>query len=322
MSMTLEIEGEGDPVAIPASLESLLGPAGGRYFGAGYRAVRYSYESAAWGGTSRVEAVGRVAYPATWSTANDGSVRQPHLSSVDAVVLPLLALEREAPPRQRQALDRLYVASIDLRAGASPWIELNAVPVRYTVAATDAQCRLTGVSGNIRFNTTLSAAGTRPIRDESGPPPDLPSVYGGLFQNTRTRSTVSDLDLTAVELRGSHLFDTDDVFPPAPGIGASLWPAPTVIDYLVTMGQLTQALVYESAGTTRSKAGPLWMRTMTIEIVQPPERLPVAFETITRVKRDRIVTRAGERIHDVLVESSATSGVRARSTLAYKEALV
>ncbi|WP_454156804.1 AvrD family protein [Microbacterium lacticum] len=319
MSMTLEIEGMGDPVAVPVSLESLLGPAHGRYFGAGYRAVRYSWESAVRGAGSQVEAVGRVVYPATWSTASDGFVRQPHLSSVDAVVLPLLVLERGAPPRQRQALDGLYVTSIDLRAGASPWLELDAVPVGYTVEATEAQCHLMGVSGNIRFNTTLSAAAARPTRDEPPSSPGRPSVYGGLFQNTRTRSTVSDLDLTEGELRGSHLFDTDDLLTPGPGIGASQWPAPTVIDYLVTMGQLTQALVYESAGTTRSKAGPLWMRTMTIEIVEPPTRLPMAFDTTTRVVRDRIVERGGERIHDVLVESSATSGVRARSTLAYKE---
>lgn len=85
------------------------------------------------------------------------------------------------------------------------------------------------------------------------------------------------------------------------------------------MGQLTQALVYTSAGTARSDAGPLWMRTISIRIDDPPRILPTQFESITRMRRDRVLQRDGHRLHDVVVESSATSGVTALSKLAYEE---
>lgn len=317
MSMTLETERQGGAITEPVSLEALLGPAHGRFFGAGYRAVRYSWDSSTGNAGPQVDAVARVAYPTRWSTDGGGSVRQPHLSSVDALVLPLLLIERLASPQQRRAHGRLYVASVDLRAGASPWLALDAVPVRCTVEHTETRCHLMGVAGSIRFNTTLLAGTAQPEPKVPAPTPGSPSVYGGLFQTTRVRSTVK---ATEAGLRGSHLLDSDDALSPAPGIGASLWPAPTVVDYLVTMGQLTQALVYESAGTTRLEAGPLWMRTMTIDIHEPPSSLPSGFDTTTRVLRDRVVERAGERIHDLMVESVATSGVHARSTLAYKEA--
>lgn len=317
MTMTLETERQVSAVTEPVSLEALLGPAHGRFFGAGYRAIRYSWDSSMESAGPQAEAVARVAYPTRWSTDGDGSVHQPHLSSVDAVVLPLLLMERLASPQQRRDLGRLYVASVDLRAGASPWLALDAVPVRYTVEDAEARCRLMGVAGNIRFNTTLLAGAAQPESKAPIAVPSAPSVYGGLFQKTRIRSTVS---VRKAELHGSHLLDSDDALSPAPGIGASQWPAPTVIDYLITMGQLTQALVYESAGTTRSEAGPLWMRTMAIDIHEPPSSLPTGFDTATRVLRDRVLERAGQRIHDVMVESVATSGVHARSTLAYKEA--
>lgn len=85
------------------------------------------------------------------------------------------------------------------------------------------------------------------------------------------------------------------------------------------MGQLTQAVVYAAAGSTRADSGPLWMRTMRIHVGDQPRQLPTRFDTTTRIARDRVLEWAGKRIHDVVVESSATSGVTARSTLAYEE---
>lgn len=321
MGMTFESAELGDPTSPPTELEleSLLGPAQGRYFGAGYRTVRYSIQSAASLEPMGIEAIGRAVYPSHWSTDGRGSARAAHLSSVDAVILPLVAAEHLASPQERQGLARCRVTSIDLRAGTSPWLALDAVPVELALDGAGMERRLSGMTGNIRLNITLTAAGGQHEPKVGAWTADGPSVYAGLLQLTHTQTTVRDLNATAGELYGSHAVSFADALTPSAGLEALWWPAPTVIDYLVTMGQLTQALVYASAGTTRSDAGPLWMRTMKIEIDTLPSRLPSHFDTTTRILRDRVLKRAGERVHDVAVESVATSGVRARATLAYKE---
>lgn len=300
-------------------MESLLGPAQDRYFGAGYRAVRYSLTSVDVV-AAEIEAVASVAYPSRWSTDGDGLARSAHLSSVDAVILPLLVMESLAPSWELQTAGRFRVSSIGLRAGTRPWLALDAVPVKLTIDDAGSQRHLRAMSGNIRLSATLLRMDERFRADGTAWSSDHPSVYGALFRTLHTRSVVRDLDVTRGELRGSHAIEAQGAFAPGAGLEADQWPAPTVVDYLVTMGQLTQALVYASSGTTRSEAGPLWMRTMRIDINEPPSTLPARFDTITRVLRDRVLERAGERIHDVMVESKTTTGVRARSTLAYKEA--
>ena len=316
--MALELDGHGNTASEATALESLLGPTRDRYFGAGYRAVRYSLTSVH-AGLTEIEAVANVAYPARWSTGGDGLARSAHLSSVDAVILPVIVMESAALPSELRAAGRFRLSSIELRAGAHPWLTLDVVPVKLTADDAGAQRHLRAVSGNIRLNATLSRIDEQPETEGTIAPADGPSVYGGLFQTVDTRSTVRGLDVTRCELRASHVIASDGAFAPGAGVEACQWPAPTVVDYLVTMGQLTQAIVYASAGTTRSEAGPLWMRTMSIDVHESQPPLPSRFDTITRVLRDRVLERGGERIHDVLVESVASSGVRARSTLAYKE---
>lgn len=105
----------------------------------------------------------------------------------------------------------------------------------------------------------------------------------------------------------------------ASGVEADWWPGLTIIDYLVVLGQMTQALVYSSAGLSRADAGALWMRTMQIERLRPPAEAS-AFESEARILRDRVFERTGQRLHDVEVVATTTTDVRARSTLAYAEA--
>lgn len=309
---------DGGSPAWSGGLESLLGPDEDRYFASGYRSVNYALDfSAVARNAGEVRAGARVRYPERWSAAGSGPARAAHLSSVDAVILPLLALEEVASDVERRRLGRFRVVSINLRAGSSPWLALDSVPVEFTAGEDAGAIQLSGHTGNIRFEIL---AATQGVSSERSPVSSgHPSVYGGLFQCTQTLSTVTALDPASGELIASHTIAHPDGDTAGPGFEAELWASPTVIDYLVTMGQLTQALVYASAGTTRAEAGPLWMRTMRIHIREPQPHLPIRFGTTTRLLRDRLLTRGGGTLHDVTVESVSTSGVHARSTLAYKE---
>lgn len=323
--------GSDSPSGCPAqaaaaeTLEDALGPAKGRYFAAGYRRVVYDLKNvrpdrSVVGGLS---AVGVVSYPSQWSVDESGRERTPHLSSVDAIVLPILTLEAGATPELLNELCDYRVGAIDLRSGSEPWLDLASVPVSQRSVAVSEQCRnIRAVVGNIRSNISLvrgTTATMESARLASGR--SFTSVYGGLFKANAFHTHISGLELRSMTLRATHEFSSPHVDAELVGIGieSSYWPAPTVIDYLVTMGQLTQVLIYESEHASRGRIGNLWMRSMHIDVKQSSMAPATRVSSETRLLRNRLVVHSGRRIHDVLVESVASSGVHARAALAYTE---
>ena len=287
-------------------LDAVLGPSDQRYFGAGYRDVAYDVSGVMLGNTLR--GAGALGYPQDWSVGTRGGPRTPHLSSVDAVVLPVMLLEKCMPSRE---LHDLFISSIELRAGSRAWEKLEEVPVHSEISKAGRHLNLRSVAGNIRVRITL----TRHGKSFSAAAAGL-SVYGRLFQSTRSDSLIRT-DSVDDFLAGRHRMHFGR-HRAARGVEAFAWPGPTVLDYLVVLGQMTQALVYTSAGVTRSTAGPLWMRTMRVERSTPPGPED-EFDSVARVVRDRLLVRSGQRVHDVQVSASTTTGVNAVSALAYVE---
>ncbi|MFK4298872.1 hypothetical protein ABH924_004049 [Arthrobacter sp. GAS37] len=304
-------------------IEEALGPANGRYFAAGYRRVSHLVGAS---GRSRpghpLEAVGSVLYPRDWSTNPDGSARVAHLSSVDAIVLPLLFLEQSDPVDFPGVLGNCWVQNVDLRSGSVPWLELDRVPLAVEIDVHGHTLLVTAMVGNIRARLTLSTRNaTGDTRSETdGSPPGGSTVYGGLYRNTASRTLLTAYEAPHQTLSAEHEFSSpaSDARTPG-GLESAFWPALTAVDYLVTMGQLTQVAIYESAQTSRSAAGNLWMRTMQLRLPSRPTRVPASLHTSTRLVRDRPVARTGRQLHDVLVDSKASSGVTARAALAYEE---
>lgn len=308
-------------LARPRQIQELLGPAQDRYFARGYRSVRYLWHALSSLESSGAEAVAHIVYPMRWSVRGQtNDVIAPHLSSVDAIVLPLQLFERTASRQELQALSALRVSAIQLWAGTKPWFAVDAVPVDLSVDKKGPARQLKARVGNMRVRVDLVPADSVSTSETLPPKVGQETVYGAQFQTTDSNSQILRLDSKLGTLSSAHNLRTVATSAAAPGVEASQWPSPTVIDYLVTMGQLTQVLVYAFADTARSEAGPLWMRTMKISIGQQPSVLPTGFEATTKILRDRVLERSGDRIHDVLVESSTTSGVTAQSTLAYTEA--
>jgi hypothetical protein len=306
---------DGLPAGALTSLEDLLGPSEGRYFAAGYRGVVHSLAPVAGGRGSDapLTTTATVRYPRDWSTDGAGHARTPHLSSVDAVILVTLAYEdaagRDAPAR--------WIRDVELHAGTEPWWDLDAVPVTVDVEETEDGTRLRGKVGNIRAVVQLCDPPGPGDPPAEAPPDGAPSVYGDAFRRTSATTGVGPVDRSMQSVRAVHRFTVPDAAAPTAGLEAAYGPALTVLDYLVTMGQLTQVLVYELAGTGRTAVGNLWMRSLRILGVPRPEPLPATLTTTTTLVRDRLLTRAGAAVHDVLVVSETSNGVRAEGKLAW-----
>jgi hypothetical protein len=84
---------------------------------------------------------------------------------------------------------------------------------------------------------------------------------------------------------------------------------------------MTQAAIYLSV-PIEQRRGDLWMRSMTIDVNGPPQHLPFNGRSVTKIIRDRIFDRGGQRGHDIDVVSSLEPSVRARARLAYIEPAV
>lgn len=298
-------------------LTAVLGPARGRYFASGYREVRYEvgtlHADAVTGGRAR--AVVAAVYPQDWSHGQDGATRTPHLSSVDAIALPLIALERLVDPGR---LSSYWVERVELRAPTEPTTDLASIPlvldVEGVVGETDLWLKADTGGMRTRLALRLGAA----VR------PDPSEHRGHSVYSTGFRDVSAETSL----LTGSDGEDVEALhdFSPRPGrrtpdlsgVEASFSPAISAIDLLVTMGQMTQAAIYQSI-PVEHRRGELWMRSMTIDIRDTPRPLPSRARSTTRVTRDRVLDRGGRRLHDISAESTIEPLVHARASLAYVE---
>jgi|GEM_PF-1730302 len=318
-------------LALPLELSAVLGPDKDRYFASGYRSVRYEVNAirAANDGES-ISADCAVRYPADWSRRTDGTVRVPHLSTIDAVILPLLVTERLSPSI-RDSPTASRVAAFSLRAGAEPWDRLDRVPVTYSATPDPAAgtLRLDGTVGNIKSSVTLAnwpadahepELTTTAARTRRENRSISRSVYGDLTLATRTSTWLTDYDPEARVLRCEHRAETEPAAAAAGshGLESAYWPGVTAIDQLTLMGQLAQAIIYIANGIDRARMGTLWMRNSALEFSLDPLPLPGDWTSTTTIVRDRRI-RGAESVHDLLVQSRTSSGVTAKASLAYSE---
>lgn len=304
------------------SLEELLGPSDGRYFAAGYRAVSYVVEPENGTAWPRADGVGRVSYPEEWSLGPDGVRRSPHLSSVDSIVLPLLMCERLCSEDSLRILSRYRVIAVELRAGREPWRDLDEVPISLEIAGVLGveDLEISAVAGSMRARLTL-----RQGADEDGGTPSASSapgtatVYGGLFQSTTSRTDLTGFDASSQTLHGRHELAPATSAPVGLGVESAFWPMLTAIDYLVLLGQLTQATIHVAHGVDRAKMGNLWLRSFKIWLDEGFSYPGYSFESAIWIARDRVIVKDGRHIHDVGLASDLSTGVRAEALVAYEE---
>lgn len=301
------------------SLGEALGPAEGRYFSAGYRRVEHRLAEA--GQKWEDLHCGVVQYPPDWSLDVDGTERIPHLSSVDAIVLPLLLCS--------QIDDQLQVGSagstswrirgVELRAGDRPWTELDQVPI--LVAEPPVWSSHDGVEvgarvGNIRVRIGLSEEKHDDHLAEGIDRHPYPNLLGDLRlgpaagdcrvrqSTTALHGLESDHDRWASDFDRGHKGRRE--YPQA---------APTAIDYFALMGQLTQALVYRTYATDRASIGNLWMRAIRMTF---PESSVTAdpFQATTTIIQNTEFKLAQQNIRSVKVLSRTSHGVSAEASVA------
>ncbi|MDQ1124187.1 hypothetical protein QE412_002760 [Microbacterium trichothecenolyticum] len=232
----------------------------------------------------------------------------PHLTSIDAMVLPLLLVDRA---RERGAAPET-LQSVTIAAGSAPWLELDHVPVSVHATPDGSGRVIRARTGSFRTQLRLTPTVARVVDD------DTPTVYGSAYRDIEVHTRLTSVTSDAV--LGTHAPDFGRASMRASGIDGALWPGLTAITYVAIMGQLTQVALRAATGRGRRETGNLWMRRMSIDLSQRRRPSTDVVTTDTRVTDRRVALRHDPSLQTVEVRSTSSEGVVALASLAYREA--
>jgi hypothetical protein len=250
------------------SIDDYLGPATGRFFGSGYRRVRYRIADltlATDADTPRLGATVAIWYPDNWSTKAKAQPIRPHLSTIDALILGArmssLALTA-LPGLDEESRRAAWLRRVDIKASATPTEEgLEALPVTAELRSTCADggqaasvvaCRV----GPMTVQCELVHAMSTTTAPRPGIEELIETTQDGPYGMT-LHEKWQHIEQVQVIPDGQAEALVSVARPEAPS------PAPLVsmVDAFVVSLQLGQVLLYELDGVERARSNTLWMRS-------------------------------------------------------------
>ncbi|WP_157982539.1 AvrD family protein [Nocardiopsis sp. FIRDI 009] len=262
------------------SIDDYLGPASGRFFGAGYRRSQYSFGAPVVTDEAFRSTVD-IRYPVDWSKKREGDDLRPHLSTVDVMVLAARCAETLLERRfglSEAELGDARIRKTLIRAGTEPQEDLDGVPL--TARITRSVPREDGDGLVSTFETRVGVMMARlqvEHRAGSGAPEagdDWSTLTGRDDRYWGTGFRREDQLVENVNAELDELRCHADVKllreERTAGLGSTHAPVVTLIDGFVTLLQLGQVLLYELDGLDRSNSDTLWMQQVVLRQGEPP----------------------------------------------------
>lgn len=308
---------------VGATFDDVLGPAATRYFGHGYRRTGYAVTGARTPSDdvgTHLEARADVHYPTDWSLKG-GSGRQPHLSTVDALVLSARVVEvalLQALRLSPSEVARSWLRTLSIRTGAAPVRDLDAVPITCRLVGTESSATGLGTTMAMKVGSfTVDALVDHPQPaggpDAAVPDPEAPYWHG--FRETDHHGSVALVD---TERRAIECVTIATAPPGASaGLEGAYGPQPTLIDTLVFAGQMLQILVCATDGRTREESGNLWLRRIRFDSATP--RRPARSRPLVEVVEHVTMERDDTLLHSLKARSTALFGTAMSAQIAYAD---
>lgn len=321
-----------------AGFDAHLGPWSGRYFGSGYRRVHHILGALTVAPQAErlveLTGSGSVEYPVDWSKSSDGESRQPHLSTIDAIVLSVHLAEaflRSVDNLTEAEIAHAWLAEVEIKAGATPNDRLDTIPLHCKRTSRDpfgAGCesafkvRVGSMSVAMRVRHRVpadseEADGTRPLDGSVSAGTTQEGPLTGLYRDT---IHLSSIDLSGAgeseSLRARH-----EILPVRSrgfsGLESAYWPGATIVDALVLASQMAQVLIFTAPGVSRATVSNLWMRHARFTATAPPGRTGTD-DTALRIVKKRSFDRGSDgSLHSVDVQCPNLFGVVATASLAF-----
>jgi hypothetical protein len=309
----LAAPGTGAPLS---SIDHLLGAGEHRFLSDGFRRVsqrirELTVVSGPAGAT--VHATASVRYPADWSRKAAGPARRPHLSVVDGLVLATQLAE--VLLTQLYALDdtqrgRMWLRRVVLRSGARPQEDLDAFAVSagQATAAVSRTGSGTWVSpveariGTLRLHCELEHDAAVPGAERSERYASVDDLLGPAGQryfgdlHRSRRSSVRDVlvDHDRQRIDAMLCLEPEPGAPhPTRGTATGYGPSVSVVDAATSVGQLSQALLYEIDGVGRAESNTMWMRRLVVDSAGPHQPIGAPLPACASVLRSRLIEAGG-----------------------------
>ena len=199
---------------------------------------------------------------------------------------------------------------------------LDSVPMRLTTTPPDRfdVASVNAEIGNMLVKISLSRLPEQSLTDTTVDKHQEPfhRAHDDFYQLTHCETFLCESDLTRGQLNASHAFTVPESALSAveiEGRTGNWWPSMTIVDYLVTMGQLAQ-VVFADQVKSDQRSGNLWMRMMSLELTSAPSRVPCEITSQTTPLELRQFERGRHQFHDLSIESHTSNGVCAKAKLA------
>lgn len=313
--MTTEVSASeiGTHLGANRSFDGLLGAPATRYFATGYQRVGYgvSFGAASAGahGSVALGGFGAVDYPVDWSLAPSGQPRPPHLSSIDALVLGVAAVEHamsEVPGMCEPT--HAVIDHVSIRSGSHPHAELSEVPVSAMLVPSEYEFLAELRVGAFRIHMLLRGA---------EPPARRAGQLRPYWDGYRLNAVMSEL--VEVDLRDRSVVTIHTVKSPktggAAGIDSALWPGLTHVDNVALFGQIAQVLAQTTVGVVRGSIDNLWMRRMAFTRVE--HLAPTTFQARARLVEHSMIERGGKVMDSLRMEAVSDHGVKAEALFGF-----
>lgn len=282
-------------------IDRLLGPCETRYFGSGFRRVRYhatpvDNASHSWPISGTLD----VRYPANWSTKSTGTALPAHLSTIDAVYLGTTISE--------WGVHRLFgceksdaeplVTHCAIRSGAAPDEQLTALPYSIDSALTTSikdrrspftlSTALSLRLGAMKLEINVAHRGQL-RKDLTASEPTNPLHVCGQQSLACRHATLGETSIhlrnVVLDREGRHA--SAEVFF-GPSIPA--YRLLSLVEFSVACAQMAQAVIYRTDKLDRAQSNTLWMRDFVIDTTAPckvSQQQLIELRTLTH-KRQRV----------------------------------
>ncbi|WGD37206.1 AvrD family protein [Lysinibacter sp. HNR] len=316
------------------TFDECLGDRSTRYFGHGYKSVQQSISNLTIDHeSSRVSGYAHVDYQVGWSQKRTETPLNPHLSSIDGVIIAVTLCEAfmiHAFGMHDEELQKAWVNKINVRAGTKPLTTLHQFAVEGQHVSSDNITETETVSLfacaigtfkitlQIQHKTLSSTVQNKALEAYPQSMTSSQRIYGDLYKQTDYVSHRVHLD-PAARTAAARLSLMEPDTAERSGLEASYRTSSLIIGAIIVAAQLSQVLLYKIDGLSREETDTLWMRKFDITVAQPQQDENKSAEVLLHARQAQVLDLRNLgvwRISDVAIENFC--GASVRGSLAYR----
>ncbi|TCW47582.1 avirulence D protein (AvrD) [Bacillus thuringiensis] len=268
-------------------IDDILGNREQRFFGTGFKKVNHQVQDIAVS-EKCVVATANIIYPMDWSKKSEDTDLKPHLSTIDATVLSLQLNEIYIIQKfgiTKAQRRKIWMKRIVLKAGTTPQEDLDnlIISTRHieTKIVSNSLCTNMSIFESQIGSMQIRCEIEHDIEEECNEEASFDSIdeilglhnkryYGDMYKNSQ--QIIEDVEIDFSNQRLTSLVnvkDMDENLLKPEGMEADYFPSLSIIDCMITVAQMAQALIYKIDDIDRSNSNTLWMRKVIIENKNP-----------------------------------------------------